>query len=42
MPVEMGQDTVLSCDICSNPPATIGWIREPGDIVSYPEYIFYP
>ena len=35
MAVEMGQNTVLSCDICSNHPAIIGWIREPGDIVSY-------
>ena len=32
----MGQDTVLACDVCSNPPATIRWIREPGGrILSY-------
>ena len=34
MHVEMGQDAVLDCDVCSNPPASIRWIREPGDIVS--------
>ena len=33
MSVEMGQDTVLSCDICSNPPATIRWIHEGRNII---------